>query len=237
MIDGKSVIAIIPARAGSKGLPGKNIRPLCGKPLIVWSIEQALASAHVDVVVVSTDGAEIAAIAQDAGAEVPFLRPADLASDTASTYDVIRHALGHYAPRQFDYTLLLEPTSPLRAAGDIDRAIAVMHQQSASFDSLVALGLTDHCHPSYLKKLDGMAMTPFLPDAPRRDRRQELDPAYFPSGVLFIGKTTAVLDENTFYTRRCIGHVLPHHQNFEVDDIVDFLCVEAIMSARLKGTI
>src|ERR1039458_2068443 len=96
MINGKSVIAIIPARGGSKGLPGKNIRKLCGKPLIVWTIEKALRSCYLDVVMVSTDSQEIADIAQGLDASVPFLRPPEFATDTASSYDVIYHALNHY---------------------------------------------------------------------------------------------------------------------------------------------
>src|ERR1700690_2556564 len=96
MIDGKSVLAIIPARGGSKGLPGKNVRELCGKPLIAWSIEKAQKSRHLDVVLVTTDSPEIADIARRYGAVVPFLRPADLATDRASTYDVLRHAVEYY---------------------------------------------------------------------------------------------------------------------------------------------
>ena len=126
MIDGRGVIAIIPARGGSKGLPGKNVRPICGKPLIAWTIEKALRSRHLDTVMVSTDSPEIAEIAERYGAEVPFLRPDNLATDTASSYDVIDHALCHYRDiesSEFTYTALLEPTSPLREDDDIDRMI------------------------------------------------------------------------------------------------------------------
>ena len=129
MINSRTAIGIIPARGGSKGLPGKNIRPMCGKPLIAWTIEKALQSRHLDVVMVSTDSLEIAAIAREHGAEVPFLRPADLATDTANSYDVIRHALGYYRQsvgRDFVYTALLEPTSPLREDDDIDRVLAAL---------------------------------------------------------------------------------------------------------------
>src|SRR3546814_6735940 len=112
--DNKIAIGIIAAREGSKGLPGKNIRSLCGKPLIVWTIEKALRSHSLKTVIVSTDCSEIADAARKAGAEVPFLRPPELATDTASSYDVIRHALSHFTPHRFDYTVLLEDRKSTR---------------------------------------------------------------------------------------------------------------------------
>src|SRR5215471_6813557 len=123
MIGGKTALAIIPARSGSKGLPGKNIRNLCGKPLVTWSIEAARKSRHLDLVLLSTDSAEIADIARNSGAAVPFLRPGELATDQAPTFEVVRHALTFYRSemgREFDYTVLMEPTSPLREDDDVD---------------------------------------------------------------------------------------------------------------------
>src|SRR3954471_6574844 len=114
MIDGKAVLALIPARAGSKSLPGKNLRPLCGKPLVAWSIAAAHGSRYVDETAVSTDGDDIARVAAEHGAHVPFPRRAEIASDAASMLAVARHALEHYARegRRFDILVLLEPTSP-----------------------------------------------------------------------------------------------------------------------------
>ena len=126
MINGKTVIAIIPARGASKGLPGKNIKPLCGKPLIAWSIEAGLGSQYIDEVMVTTDSEKIAGIAREFGATVPFIRPAELASDTATSVDVIRHVLNFYEIKlykNFEYTVVLEPTSPLRVKEDIDNDI------------------------------------------------------------------------------------------------------------------
>jgi CMP-N-acetylneuraminic acid synthetase len=116
MINGKRVLAVVPARGGSKGLPGKNIRMICGKPLIDWTIQAALKSRFIDELIVSTDSPEIADIAAKAGASVPFLRPAGLATDTSPTIDVVEHVLEHFraASESFDYLVLLEPTSPLR---------------------------------------------------------------------------------------------------------------------------
>lgn len=228
MIEQRTAIGIIAARAGSKGLPGKNTRLLCGKPLIVWSIEKALRSRYLDRVIVTTDGEEIATIARAAGAEVPFIRPAELATDTANSYDVIRHALGHLAPTAFDYTVLLEPTSPLREDDDIDRTIEGLDQARDRFDSIVTLGEV-HEHPSIMKKLHEQAIEPFVPNMILTSRRQDAQPAYFPYGVAYAAKTQVLLSENTFYTHRCMGLPIQRYQNYEIDDLFDFLCVEAVM--------
>jgi len=231
MINSKTAIGIIPARGGSKGLPGKNIRPLCGKPLIAWTIEKALKSLHLDVVMVSTDSPEIAAIAREHGAEVPFLRPAELATDTANSYDVIRHALGHYrqsANRAFAYTALLEPTSPLREDDDIDRVLEALDGAAGDFDSVVTLGEVGE-HPSIMKRLVGRGIEPFCKELVQTTRRQDNAPAYFPYGVAYIAKTDVLLEENTFYTRRCMGFPIRRYQNYEIDDVYDFYCVENVM--------
>ncbi len=228
MIGQRTAIGIIPARAGSKGLPGKNTRLLCGKPLISWTIEKALCSKHLDRVVVTTDSEEIALIAREAGAEVPFIRPAELATDTANSYDVIRHTLNHFAPIFFDYTVLLEPTSPLREDDDIDRAIEALDQARDRFDSIVTLGEV-HEHPSIMKKLHAQSIKPFVQGMPLPTRRQDAELAYFPYGVAYAAKTQALLDENTFYTQRCMGLPIKRYQNYEIDDIFDFLCAEVVM--------
>jgi CMP-N,N'-diacetyllegionaminic acid synthase len=122
----KTFLAIIPARGGSKGIPGKNIMQLCGKPLMAWSIESGFASRHIDEVMVTTDSEEIAAVARDYGAAVPFLRPAELATDTATTFEAVKHVIDYYASEKkkyFYYIVLLESTSPLRGKCDIDQMI------------------------------------------------------------------------------------------------------------------
>ena len=138
----RKTLALIPARGGSKGLPGKNIMPLAGKPVIAWSIEQALNSRCIDKVLVSTDSREIASIARKYGAEVPFLRPKALAADTSSTFDVISHAVDFLRKQgeEFDYIALVEPTSPLRANADLDRAIKSLIDHEDKADSLVSVG-------------------------------------------------------------------------------------------------
>jgi CMP-N-acetylneuraminic acid synthetase len=231
MINGKSAIAIIPARSGSKGLPGKNIKELCGKPLVGWTIQKAKKADHLDVVLVTTDNQGIADIANQYGAAVPFLRPADLATDQATTMDVVRHVLNYYRiteGREFDYTVLLEPTSPLREDDDIDRMLAMLDAKADEFDAIVSVGAVTE-HPSIMKRLSGDKMEPFCPELAQTTRRQDNSPAYFPFGVAYIAKTTVLLEENTFYPRRCMPFSIKRYQNYEIDDMYDFICVENIM--------
>jgi CMP-N,N'-diacetyllegionaminic acid synthase len=236
MIEGKKVLGIIPARGGSKGLPGKNIRNLCGKPLIAWTIEKAKKSRYLDVVMLTTDCLEIAEIARDFGAAVPFLRPESLATDEASSYDVVCHTLAYYSANEgleFDYTALMEPTSPLREDDDIDRMLETLHGRADQFDSIISVGEAAQ-HPSLVKRLVSSSMRPYCPDLIQRTRRQDNDPAYFPFGVAYITKTRTLLEENTFYTQRCLGYPIKRYQNYEIDDLYDFLCVEIVMKHEWK---
>ena len=132
-VSSPSILAIIPARGGSVRLPRKNILPFAGKPLIAWSIEVALSSKFISKVVVSTDDCEIADISRNYGADVPFLRPAELASNTATTIDVIIHAVNYFQSRgeNYDYVALLQPTSPLRKKSHIDEAIGLLKEKHA----------------------------------------------------------------------------------------------------------
>lgn len=231
MIQGKKILALIPARGGSKGLPRKNIMPICGKPLIAWSIEKAKLSKHLDMVLVTTDCQEIADVAKQYGAHVPFLRPTELATDRSSTYDAIRHALDYLRTeegRTFDYIVLLEPTSPLREDDDIDQMLERLSESSAEFDSIISIGEVDE-HPSIVRRTRGDKLEPFCPELQQTTRRQDNEPAYFPYGVAYIAKTDVLLAENTFYTKRCTHFKIKQYQNYEIDDIYGFLCVESIM--------
>jgi CMP-N-acetylneuraminic acid synthetase len=236
MINGKRVIAIIPARGGSKGLPGKNIKPICGKPLIEWTIQAALKSKFIDVLIVSTDNQEIADIAKTAGASVPFLRPAALAGDTTPTIDVIEHVFEYLrtqAAPMFDYCVLLEPTSPLREDDDIDNMLAKLDANADKFDAIVSVGAVSE-HPSIMKKLVGDNIETYCPELPMTSRRQDNTPAFFPYGVAYIVKVQTLLAERTFYAQRCTHYRIKRYQNYEIDDIYDFLAVENIMRHEWK---
>jgi len=231
MINGKTIIAIIPARSGSKGLPGKNIKQLCGKPLIAWSIEAGLRSQYIDEVIVTTDSEEIATIAREYGATVPFIRPAELASDTATSMNVVQHVLGFYVHeynKKFDYIALLEPTSPLREISDIDTMIEKINSQDNEYDAIVSLGEV-HEHPSIMKKTIGNSISPYVKELVMATRRQDNDVAYFPYGVAYIVKIKTLDKEETFYPHRTTYYLIKRYQCYEIDDIYDFLAIESIM--------
>ena len=228
----KKILALIPARGGSKSLPGKNIKRLCGKPLIAWTIEKAKASRSLMRVVVSTDSPEIAEISQRYGAEVPFLRPPELSRNDSPTLDAVFHALDWFTQNQqemFDAVALLEPTSPLRKAGDIDGAIASLSTNWDRADAVVTLGAVQLEHPFIVKKVEDGYVVPLITQESRAYQRQQLPPVYFPYGVMYLVKTETLRQERTFYPRRTIPYFIERWQNYEIDDLYDFLGVEAIM--------
>ena len=234
MINGKSVLAVVPARAGSKGLPGKNIKDLCGKPLIAWTIETALKSVHIDEVVVSTDSKDIAEIALQFGASVPFLRPYQLATDEATSFVVVEHCLDFYHAKraiEFDYVVLLEPTSPLRRETDIDQVLEKLEKNAARFDSIITVGLSKE-HPSITKRMVDEELTNFIDGVPMVNRRQDYPPAFFPFGVAYASKVAQLRLEKTFYTKRTTGFLIGREQQFEIDDVLDFICIEAMINLR-----
>jgi N-acylneuraminate cytidylyltransferase/CMP-N,N'-diacetyllegionaminic acid synthase len=239
MINGKTVIAIIPARGGSKGLPGKNIKPLCGMPLIAWSIKAGLGSKYIDEVIVTTDSEDIANIARQFGASVPFIRPAELASDTATSMDVIRHTLNFYdykLDKKFDYTVLLEPTSPLREKDDIDKAIEQLLQNSQA-KAIVGVCKTESQNPAFLVKKN---VNNFLVGYENLDmkilRRQDINEVYFFEGSVYVSDTATLLNKNSFYHENTLGFEFPKWKSLEIDDIDDFIMVEAMMiNKRMKS--
>lgn len=235
MINGKSVIAIIPARSGSKGLPGKNIKVLSGKPLIAWTIQRALQSKYIDQLVVSTDSQEIADISATFGAEVPFLRPAEFASDDATSFSAVNHCLDYFLnihEQAFTYTLLLEPTSPLRKVSDIDQVLEQLDRSADHFDSIITVGESRE-HPSITKKIRENALVNFCEDMPMVFRRQDYQLAFFPFGVAYACKTKQLRTEKTFYTNRTTAFVIERWQQFEIDDLYDFICIESILNSGL----
>ena len=236
MINGKSVLAIIPSRGGSKGLPGKNIKELCGKPLIAWSIEQALKSKYIDNVFVSTDSEEIAKIAKESGTNVPFLRPAELAADDSPTSDAILHVLEQLGlmGESYDYVALLEPTSPLRKPNDIDDAINLIVPNNGA-DCLVSVGEVHMEHPMIVKKIDDKGfVAQYISNITKIHQRQQANKAYFPYGVIYISKVAEFKKSRTFYTEKTVPYFIERWQNYEIDDQLDFIIVEQIMRIKME---
>ena len=234
MYKGKRIIGIIPARGGSKGLPAKNIRPLCGKPLIAWTIEQAKASQYLDEVMVTTDSTEIAEIAKQFGASVPFLRPAEIAGDTASIVDVGVHVLKHYSEKsqEFDYLFLLQPTSPLRDMDCIDRMIQGLIDREDQADAMISMGPGKE-HPAIAKRVEGGLVQPYFEDHSSAARRQELPPALYPYGGCYLQRVASFLESQSFYPERILPYEVESQYCFDIDELPDFLATEAIMQWQL----
>jgi len=236
MYKNKKILAFIPARGGSKGLPGKNIKILLDKPLIAWSIEQALRSSYIDRTVVSTDSPKIASIARRYGAQVPFLRPKKLATGKAKTIDVILHALRYLKDKKedFDYIVLLEPTSPLRKIGDLDAAIKILINHDDIADSLISVGEIRLENPYIAKAIVNGYVKPLILEGPKKNfQRQQLPKTYFPYGVIYASKVEVLKKKRTFYHERAIPFFIERWQNYEIDDIYDFVCIESILKERL----
>jgi CMP-N,N'-diacetyllegionaminic acid synthase len=234
MIDGRRVLAVVPARAGSKGLPAKNLRMLAGKPLVAWPVCAARASTLVDRVIVSTDDAAIAAAASTHGADVPFLRPAELASDTASSMQVIRHALEALAndADKYDYVVMLEPTSPMTRGIDIDQALQRLSKQRADADAIVGISRVEAAHPEYDVLIDSLGLIrPYAAaDFSKLRRRQEIAELYFLEGSLYISDAQVFLSRGSFYHERTLGYEVPRWQSLEVDEEMDLVCIEALLT-------
>lgn len=236
MIGAKRVLALVPARSGSKGLPRKNVLPLLGRPLIAWSIDQAKRCRYVDRVVVSTDDAEIAAASRANGADVPFLRPTELATDTASSIDVIAHALDTLdaSGDRYDYLALLEPTSPLRDTTDIDAALERLASTPGA-ESIVGVTRVESAHPDFLVRIESGFLRPFVASEIQAKRRQDLDELYYFEGSLYIATVASIRARRSFYHAATLPYVVPKFKAYEIDDPSDFIVVEALIRARLEG--
>lgn len=235
MINGKRILAIIPARSGSKGLPGKNIKDLCGKPLIAWTIEQTLGCGIVDKIVVSTDDRKIAEVAKKYGAEVPFIRPTELASDTASTIDVILHTVDWFEKNenyQPTHILLLQPTSPLRTAADIKGAIQTLKDKNAR--AVVSVCETDH-HPWWSNTLpENDNMKDFLRPEILNKRRQDLPVFYRLNGAIYLADTDYLYKCNGFLGPNTFAYEMPKERSIDIDSALDFKLAALLLEEQRK---
>lgn len=223
-------LAVITARSGSKGLKDKNIKLLEGKPLFAYSIEAARQSGKFDCIHVSTDSEKYAQIAREYGADVPFLREAALATDTAGTWDVLRAVVQQYATigQQFDTITLLQPTSPLRDAADIQKAFALFEEKQA--DSVISVCEVEHS-PQLCNTLgENQSMHGFV-DLKKVGRRQDMSTCYRLNGAIYIQTTELLMAQGDLYGVHSYASVMSQEHSIDIDTALDFLIAETIMKA------
>jgi CMP-N,N'-diacetyllegionaminic acid synthase len=214
----KNVLALITARGGSKGLPRKNVLLARGKPLIAWTVEAAISSECVCRVVLTSDDDEIMTAAKAAGCDVPFCRPAYLADDMANSIDVVLHALDQLPG--YEYVLVLQPTSPLRTAEDIDAAFLLMVNSDAP--SCVSVCEVDQSPYWMFRIKDGNKIERLLSENVIATRRQDLTPAYVLNGALYIARVDWLQHSKSFVGEGCIAYVMPKERSLDIDNLEDF---------------
>lgn len=227
MIDGKTILAVIPARGGSKGVPRKNLRLLGESPLIAWSIAAANRSRLIDRLVVSSDDDEIIVAAGKWGCDWTIRRPDALASDEAPVEDALIHVLDSSGDT-FDYLVLLQPTSPLRAAIDIDETIRACHENRVPA-CLTVCESTKSPYWMYHRDETGR-LHPIVPMGMRATRRQDLPVAFALNGAVYVAEVPWFRAQRTFLTDATIGYVMPQDRSFDIDTEFDFSVVSALVA-------
>lgn len=215
------ILGVIPARGGSKGVPRKNIRLLCGKPLVQWTIECALASNLINRLIVTSDDEDVIAVARRSGVDVPFTRPKELATDESPMLDVIRHALTELAPEYVpDAIVILQPTSPLRRPEHIAAAVDAL-EDADSVCSVVAL--PKEVSPHFVMRIgeDGY-LRHFLEDGARYTRRQDVPSAYRRDGTIYLVRHDTVQRDGSLYGNKCVPLFLETEASLSIDDEADW---------------
>lgn len=228
-----TILCIIPARGGSKRLPGKNSMPFLGKPLIAYAISVAKGSKYVDRVIVSTDDEDIARVAKEAGAEVPFMRPAELASDTAPTVPVLQHAVEFVEKggERVDYIVLIQPTVPGVETDDVDAAIEKLLETKAR-SCITVCDIVDP--PSWMYRLNEKGVLSLYTKQDQAARSQDLEKLYRVNGAVYVTTRTTLMEENKIIDNaNCVGIIMPRERSTDIDTQSDFLIAEVLMRARL----
>lgn len=233
MFETKRILALIPARGGSKGIPHKNITPLAGEPLIRYSIDAAMQSKYIDYVLVSTDDEEIAQVSNACGAEVPFLRPPELAGDTAKTIDAVLHAIETLRKigETFDSLVLLQPTSPLRTAEDIDKAVETFYQ--ANRQPVVSVSEVSD-HPILIRTIaqtpEGDRLKPLLQTG-STVRRQDMPPFYRVNGSIYINAVEK-LNRDSSFNDNSVPFIMQKLHSVDIDEPLDLKIAEWIKETQ-----
>ena len=229
------VLALIPARGGSKGIPDKNIRPIAGRTLIELAARAAAASGVVTRTILSTDSERIGEEGRRVGVEVPFLRPASLAADDTPMLPVIQHALGFLEEQGWraDIVVLLQPTSPLRRPAHVRGAVERLQESGA--DSVVTVvELPRHLSPDYVMRLDNGFLVPFLPEGARVTRRQDARPAFVRDGTAYVFWRRTVEETASIYGRRSMPLLVPARESLTIDTPEDWAEAERRLSQESR---
>jgi CMP-N-acetylneuraminic acid synthetase len=230
------ILAVIPARGGSNGVPRKNMRLMAGKPLIAWTIETALAVGEaLTQVIVSTDDVELAGTAENYGARVPFLRPAHLSEDCSPMLPVLQHAVAHVEAEQgakFDWILLLQPTAPLRQPEDIRAALQLAAVTDC--DSVISVVQVFAVHPILMKRIENERLVPFAIGEKEGTRRQDYQPpAYMRNGAIYMPRRDVVMERNSIWGGSVCPYVMPEERSASIDNEIDFRVCEAMLKRRI----
>jgi nickel-dependent lactate racemase/CMP-N-acetylneuraminic acid synthetase len=226
----KRVLAVIPARGGSKSIPKKNIKDIAGKPLIAFSIAEALRAKTLSNVIVSSDDEEILEIARKYGAETPFLRPKNLATDDALAIDVMAHAIKEcerQEGKKYDYAVMLQPTTPMRKAEDIDEAVEKLISSNA--DSVIGVVNVGAIHPHRMKKIVKEELIDYDDEGTENLPRQKLPPVYIRNGAIYAAKRDVIVESKSFKGKKCLAYLMPEDRSVNIDSSLDWLLAETLM--------
>jgi CMP-N-acetylneuraminic acid synthetase len=231
------VVGIITARGGSKGIPRKNIRMLLGKPLLQYTTEAALSAQKLSRVILSTDNNEIADLGLRLGVEVPFLRPAELARDNTPSIPVLQHAVRwlQSVGDHYDAIFVLQPTTPLRQASDIDGAIQLLECTAA--DSVISYVDVGERHPARMKFLDpeGRIIHPPFAEAFEGQRRQDLPKMYLKEGSVYCTRMNVLMQRNSLQGDDCRAWLVPRERACNIDEPFDLLLAQMLLQRRAAG--
>lgn len=224
------IIAIIPARSGSKGLPDKNIKSVCGRPLMDYTIKAAIDSECFETVMVSTDSEKYAEIAKKCGADVPFMRSAITSGDEAGSWDVVREILNNYKKKGiiYDYVALLQPTSPLRSAMDIRMAIKMLDEDSVN--NVVSVTETEHPIQWCFTLPADLEMVEYAKSPYNNMRRQDLKKHYQENGAIYLVNANKIInDDYNLYEDKCFAYIMPRERSIDIDTKLDLIVLKAII--------
>jgi CMP-N,N'-diacetyllegionaminic acid synthase len=231
----KKIIAIIPARGGSKGIPKKNIKFLIGKPLIVYTIEAALKSKYLDRIIVSTEDKEIAEISKRYGAEVPFMRPKNLAKDDIPVIpDIPKYIIKEFKKKEnfdVDIIVVLQPTSPLRSVKYIDEAIKKLLITKCDWVATVSK-VTQH--PFRMRKMEGDKLEPLFKKEDIWAQRQDLPPVYHFNGAVYVTWKNVLIQREVFKNKDWRGVIMKEEEAIDIDTLLDFFVAENIIKMKYK---